>query len=100
MIPSIIIPDARPGYQETVTREEFLQQWREDYAEGRETIPPPENIRFEPNSWNGHWMSIQAARDGKSVLGKVGYFLLTLASVSLGLYSVNGSYTKLKYLVH
>jgi len=71
-IPTIIIPDVGERRRSaTVDRVEFLRRWHEDYAAGRETIPPPTNTRFthDPH-WRENWLSIQAAHDGEMLIWK------------------------------
>lgn len=79
MLPSIIIPDARGGQvapQET--REDFIRRWHEDYDAGRETIKPPENIRFDHDpDWKFHALSmefIRAAEKGEHFDRPAGWF--------------------------
>lgn len=93
MIPTIIIPDARPGaIKPQEAREEFLRRWHEDYEAGRETLPPPENVRHVHNEdWQSFALSptfIRAASKGEHFDRPAGWlwfgmwFLYTLAAAA------------------
>jgi len=86
-IPTIIIPDVGERRRSaTVDRVEFLRRWHEDYAAGRETIPPPYNVRHVHNpNWRNEACSIQSAHDWNHPLWKVVGALFTLAQFGFGI---------------
>lgn len=84
MLPTIILPDARGGQvRPQESREDFLRRWHEDYAAGREIIPPPENIRFEHDPlWRERPLSmefIRSAYEGKHLDRPAAWFWLGIS---------------------
>lgn len=91
-LPGIIIPDVKPLPAKDIAEwGEFLRQWREDYAAGRETIPPPENaVFFHDEHWRDNWLSIQAAYERKHLVWKIVGGLFATSSVLGSSYAVMG----------